>query len=140
MQGIQTARAVTNPVRSLEIGMRSYKNSRETVSNFGIGLSRCTRRNRVRRHLTYATVLEARRRTLGKEHPGTLTRMNNLALTYLHQGKLQDAADLQEKELEARRRTLGKEHPGVEIDEVDAVEFDIFDLMDSVLYPAYIYV
>jgi tetratricopeptide (TPR) repeat protein len=47
----------------------------------------------------------------GKEHPKTLWSMNNLASTYWHQGKLQDAADLQESVLEAMRRTLGEEHP-----------------------------
>jgi hypothetical protein len=29
-------------------------------------------------------------------------------------------------------------HLTVEIDEVDAVEFDIFDIMDAILYPIYI--
>ena len=48
---------------------------------------------------------------LGDEHPDTLMSMNNLALTYWHQGKLREAADLEEKVLEERRRIQGEEHP-----------------------------
>src|SRR5579859_7710273 len=48
---------------------------------------------------------------LGNEHQETLTSMSNLALTYGDQGKLNEAAALQERELEARKRTLGEEHP-----------------------------
>ena len=40
-----------------------------------------------------------------------MTSMNNLALTYSDQGKLQEAADLEERVLEVRRRILGEEHP-----------------------------
>jgi len=37
--------------------------------------------------------------------------MDNLALTYLGQGKLHEAAELGKKAWEARKRTLGEEHP-----------------------------
>jgi hypothetical protein len=47
----------------------------------------------------------------GEDHPDTLTRMSNLALTYRNQGKLEDDADLNERVLEAWERTLGEEHP-----------------------------
>ena len=50
------------------------------------------------------------KRTLGVEHPDTLTSMHNLASTYFRQGKFQEAVDLEEKVLEATRRTLGVEH------------------------------
>ena len=56
-------------------------------------------------------VLEARRRTLGDEHPDTLSSMNNLAETYRALGRMKEAAALHEKVLEASRRTLGDEHP-----------------------------
>jgi len=56
-------------------------------------------------------VLEARRRTLGPEHPDTLTSLNNLALTLRAQGDLSRARALHEEELEICRRILGPEHP-----------------------------
>ena len=56
-------------------------------------------------------VLEARKRTLGDEHPDTLISMGNLALSYSDLGRRQEAVELEEKVLEARKRTLGDEHP-----------------------------
>ena len=56
-------------------------------------------------------VLEVRARLLGKEHPNTLTSMNNLAQTLYTQGDLAGARKLQELVLEAMARLLGKEHP-----------------------------
>jgi tetratricopeptide (TPR) repeat protein len=49
--------------------------------------------------------------SLGEEHPDTLLSISNLALTYSQQGKMDKAAELQEKVLEAGRRILGEEHP-----------------------------
>ncbi len=56
--------------------------------------------------------LEASRRVLGEEHPGTLSSMNNLANTLSAQGDLPGARRLHEAVLEARKRVLGEEHPG----------------------------
>ena len=56
-------------------------------------------------------MLEARARLLGKEHPDTLTSMNNLAQTLYAQGDLARAHELQEQVVEAMARLLGKEHP-----------------------------
>ena len=56
-------------------------------------------------------VLEATTRTLGEEHPDTLTSRSNLASTYRHQGRLEDAARLHKQVVEAIIRTLGEEHP-----------------------------
>jgi Tetratricopeptide repeat len=56
-------------------------------------------------------VLAARRRTLGEEHPDTLTSMNSLALVLYGLGKLADARDLLAQTLAIRRRVLGEEHP-----------------------------
>jgi len=50
-------------------------------------------------------------RILGAEHPDTLTSMNNLASTYWAQGRMAEAAALQEEVLEKHRRILGAEHP-----------------------------
>ena len=38
--------------------------------------------------------LEASRRTLGSEHPGTLRAMNNLAFSYSRLGRHQEALEL----------------------------------------------
>ncbi|KAI9867923.1 MAG: hypothetical protein M1813_007745 [Trichoglossum hirsutum] len=46
-----------------------------------------------------------------KEHPRTLTNMSNLASTYSHQGRFEQAEALQVQVLELRSRVLGKEHP-----------------------------
>ena len=56
-------------------------------------------------------MLEVRRRTLGEEHPDTLTAMANLAESLWSLGDAEAARELQEQTLEARRRTLGEEHP-----------------------------
>ncbi|TVY12783.1 Nephrocystin-3, partial [Lachnellula arida] len=56
-------------------------------------------------------VYEARKRTLGEEHPSTLLSMGNLARSYSDLGRGQDAVQLAEKVYEARKRTLGEEHP-----------------------------
>jgi hypothetical protein len=55
-------------------------------------------------------VLEASRRSLGVEHPNTLTAMGNLAGTVYAQGDLAGARELEEQVLEGRRRLLGAEH------------------------------
>ena len=55
--------------------------------------------------------LEACERVLGKEHPDTLTSVNNLADLYQAQGRYGEAEPLYKRALEARERVLGKEHP-----------------------------
>ena len=55
-------------------------------------------------------VLATRRRTLGPEHPDTITSMNNLAETLRSQGDLSGARRLYEAVLELRRRVLGSDH------------------------------
>jgi len=56
-------------------------------------------------------MLEAKKRTLGEEHPFTLLLMNNLARIYNDLGRKQEAVELEEKVLRARKRILGEEHP-----------------------------
>jgi tetratricopeptide (TPR) repeat protein len=51
------------------------------------------------------------RRMLGREHPDTLTSMNNLAVTLQEQGELESARKIMEEVLETGRRVLGKENP-----------------------------
>ncbi|MGO9485859.1 MAG: tetratricopeptide repeat protein, partial [Rhodomicrobium sp.] len=50
-------------------------------------------------------------RLLGKDHPDTLTSVNNLAELYRAQGHYQEAEPLYTRALEAREWALGKEHP-----------------------------
>ena len=56
-------------------------------------------------------VLETSKRMLGVEHPDTLTRMANLALTYWNQGRWKEAEKLEVEVLETSKRVLGVEHP-----------------------------
>ena len=55
----------------------------------------------------YQETLETRRRTLGAEHPDTLTSLNNLAASYYSQGRYDKAESMFRETLEIRRRTLG---------------------------------
>ena len=48
---------------------------------------------------------------LGKEHPDTLSSVNNLAALLQNRGDYDNAEPLYRRALEARERTLGKEHP-----------------------------
>ena len=50
-------------------------------------------------------------RVLGREHPDTLTRVNNLAFLYRAQGRHGEAEPLLKRALAARERVLGREHP-----------------------------
>jgi tetratricopeptide (TPR) repeat protein len=62
----------------------------------------------------YQQTLELRERVLGKEHPDTLTSMDNLALLLIRQGKYGEAEEIHRRTLEIRERperVLGEEHP-----------------------------
>ncbi|KAK3176512.1 hypothetical protein OEA41_007835 [Lepraria neglecta] len=48
---------------------------------------------------------------LGKEHPNTLTSINNLALVLSSQGNYEEAERIDRQALALRERVLGKEHP-----------------------------
>jgi hypothetical protein len=56
-------------------------------------------------------VVAARKRTLGEEHPDTLTSMHSLAISYSKVGRREEALQLLEKVVAASKRTLGEEHP-----------------------------
>ena len=58
-------------------------------------------------------VMEAAKRELGEEHPGTLTCMTNFASTYLDQGRRKEAEELEVQVIETRKRVLGQEHPSI---------------------------
>lgn len=55
--------------------------------------------------------LVAREKVLGREHPDTLTSVNNLGLVLDSQGKYEEAEAMHRWALEAREEVLGREHP-----------------------------
>jgi hypothetical protein len=50
-------------------------------------------------------------KVLGKEHPDTLTSMNNLAFLLQSQGKYDEAEPISRQILALMEKVLGKEHP-----------------------------
>ena len=55
--------------------------------------------------------LEHAEKELGKDHPGTLASLNNLAFLYKAQGRYGEAEPLYKQVLEALERVLGQDHP-----------------------------
>jgi prophage maintenance system killer protein len=55
--------------------------------------------------------LGLRETVLGKEHPYTLTSMNNLANLLSNQGKYEQAEEMHRQALRLKEAVLGKEHP-----------------------------
>ena len=56
-------------------------------------------------------VLEADSRIHGREHPETLSSMNELAWALTYQGKFEEARTLAQQALALQQRVLGREHP-----------------------------
>ena len=56
-------------------------------------------------------VVAVRKRTLGDEHPLTLTSMHNLSISYSDVGRIQEALELSEQVVVVMKRTQGEEHP-----------------------------
>ncbi|KAF2181607.1 kinesin light chain 1 [Zopfia rhizophila CBS 207.26] len=56
-------------------------------------------------------LLERQEKVLGKEHPDTLTSMNNVALVLRDQGKYAEAEKMHREELALSEKAVGKEHP-----------------------------
>jgi Flp pilus assembly protein TadD len=50
-------------------------------------------------------------KVFGKEHPSTLTSMNNLAFLLDSQGKYDEAETIYQQTLLLSEKVLGKEHP-----------------------------
>ena len=55
--------------------------------------------------------MDARKAKLGEDHPDTLTSMNNLAVTYRSQCRLDEAEQLGVHATEASKGKLGTDHP-----------------------------
>ena len=62
-------------------------------------------------HGRIQNALKLREEVLGKEHPETLTLMNDLAVSCSKLGREQEALKLNEEAVEICRRTLSMEHP-----------------------------
>ena len=58
--------------------------------------------------------MSARRRTLGDEHPDTLSSIYKLACLLQAQGKQAEALVLSRQALAGRRRVLGEGHPSTQ--------------------------
>ncbi|KAL9032959.1 MAG: hypothetical protein Q9214_007737, partial [Letrouitia sp. 1 TL-2023] len=55
--------------------------------------------------------MEGSKKVLGKEHPHTLTSVDNLALVLQRQGKYKEAEQMNRQVLKSRGKVLGKDHP-----------------------------
>ncbi|KAJ5313221.1 1-3-beta-glucanosyltransferase gel2 [Penicillium atrosanguineum] len=55
--------------------------------------------------------MEARNTKLGEDHPDMLISMNNLASTYMKQGRWEEAEQLEVQVMETRKTKLGEDHP-----------------------------
>jgi tetratricopeptide (TPR) repeat protein len=54
---------------------------------------------------------DAYKKTLGPEHPSTLSSMANLATTYRKRGRWKEAEELDVRVVETRKTVLGQQHP-----------------------------
>ena len=63
----------------------------------------------------YRRALEGFERTLGRNHPNTLTLVGNLGSLLQAQGKLDLAEPYYLRALKGSERTLGRDHPGTKL-------------------------
>lgn len=61
--------------------------------------------------VAYSMILKAHKKILGAEHPGTLSSMSNLAMTYSHLNRLEDAEDMTKQSYKKHKKLLGAENP-----------------------------
>ena len=54
--------------------------------------------------------MDIKKKVLGAEHPDTLSSMGSLASTYLHQGRWNEAEQVEVQVMEMRKKVLGAEH------------------------------
>ncbi|RYO95238.1 hypothetical protein DL764_007723 [Monosporascus ibericus] len=59
----------------------------------------------------YRQTLELKKSMLDREHPDTLTSMDNLALVLYREGKYEEAERMHRQTLELKEKVLGKTHP-----------------------------
>ena len=59
----------------------------------------------------YRQTLELKEKVLGREHPDTLSSMNNLAMVLEKQGNYIEAEEIHRQKLELKEKVLAREHP-----------------------------
>jgi tetratricopeptide (TPR) repeat protein len=104
--------------KTLEIGLRTpgLRHSRYFLSLHVEFLNAQGRHDEVRKLWEevcklYEQDVEAKRGTLGPEHPDTLAAMHELGDAFLEVGKVNEARALRDEILEIQRRNLGQDHP-----------------------------
>jgi tetratricopeptide (TPR) repeat protein len=58
----------------------------------------------------YERALQGKEKALGADHTSTLDTVNNLAVLYTNQGKLDEAEKMYERALQGKEKALGAEH------------------------------
>jgi tetratricopeptide (TPR) repeat protein len=76
-----------------------------------------------------------RETVLGKEHPDTLTSINNLAQVLSRRGKYEEAEKIYRQALGLKETVLGKEHPSTLTSVIVLPTYYIFS--SGLLKPAY---
>jgi tetratricopeptide (TPR) repeat protein len=59
----------------------------------------------------YRRALDGREKTLGKDHPNTLSTVHSMAIVFDNQGEYDKALEWDQRALDGREKTLGKDHP-----------------------------
>ncbi|KAF8538700.1 hypothetical protein BDD12DRAFT_884441 [Trichophaea hybrida] len=59
----------------------------------------------------YQRALDGKEKTLGKDHPSTLSTVHNMALVFGSQGEYGKALEWYQRALDGKEKTLGKDHP-----------------------------
>ena len=59
----------------------------------------------------YQRALEGREQALGKDHPSTLSTVNNMAIVFQSMGEYDKALGWYQRALEGKEKALGKDHP-----------------------------
>jgi tetratricopeptide (TPR) repeat protein len=59
----------------------------------------------------YQRALDGYEKTLGKDHPSTLSTVNNMAIVFRSQGEYDKALEWYQRALDGYEKTLGKDHP-----------------------------
>ena len=96
-------------IKGVNIGERVWTKAQRSCVN--AGTVSAAQGGRFLAEPLYRETLQLREKVLDKEHPNTLTSMNNLAALFDSQGKYDLAEPLYRETLQLREKVLGKEHP-----------------------------
>lgn len=96
----------------VELSATKLKNNENILAKKSESAAECYRQGKYRKAAElWSEVLESYQKSVGSDHPHTLTSMNNLAASLSAQGDHAVARTLQEQALDAFRRVLGPDHP-----------------------------